>query len=60
MPKPLCPRCGDPETRRTRRRLWEGVLTLAAIYPFRCPWCGHRFRVRQRGVRYIRALVPWR
>ena len=57
MPKPVCPQCGDPETTRTRRRLWERVLTLAAVYPFQCASCGHRFRVRQRGVRYVRYLV---
>jgi len=53
--KPPCPQCGQKWTPRTRRRLWERVLSLAAIYPFRCESCGHRFRVRQRGVRYVRS-----
>jgi DNA-directed RNA polymerase subunit RPC12/RpoP len=60
MEKPLCPRCGQALTKRVRRRLWERLLTLAAIYPFRCQYCSHRFRVRQRGVRYIRSPVRLR
>jgi hypothetical protein len=49
-----CPQCGEAETQRTRRRLWERLLAPAAVYPFRCRCCGCRFRRRQRGVRYIR------
>ena len=55
MRKPPCPQCGQEWTTRTRRRLWERVLSLAAIYPFRCQSCEYRFRVRQRGVRYVRS-----
>ena len=55
MRKPLCPHCGQEWTKRVRRRLWERVLSLAAIYPFRCQSCEYRFRVRQRGVRYVRS-----
>ena len=55
MYQPPCPRCGQKAwTRRSRRRLWERLLSFAAIYPFRCHYCLHRFRVRQRGVRYVR------
>jgi len=55
MSNPPCPRCGKQEwTQRTPRRLWERLLRLAAIYPFQCAGCGHRFRVRQRRVRYVR------
>jgi hypothetical protein len=60
MKEPRCPRCGVAETQRTRRRLWERLLAPAAIYPFRCRFCECRFRRRQRGVRYIRAIPPLR
>lgn len=32
----------------------ERVLALLYVYPFRCPRCGHRFRARQWGARYVR------
>ena len=60
MKEPRCPRCGAAETQRTRRRLWERLLAPAAIYPFRCRCCECRFRRRQRGVRYTRAVFPLR
>ena len=49
MRMPPCPQCGETWTKRTRRRLWERVLSLAALYPFQCQCCEHRFRVRQSG-----------
>jgi hypothetical protein len=60
MSKPRCPRCGEVATLRTRRRLWEHLLVPAAISPFRCQFCGCRFRRRQRGVRYIRSVFSLR
>jgi hypothetical protein len=56
MRMPPCPQCAEEWTKRTHRRLWERLLSLAAIYPFQCQCCGHRFRVRQPGVRYVRSI----
>ncbi len=41
MRMPPCPQCGETWTKRTRRRLWERVLSLAALYPFQCQCCEH-------------------
>ena len=50
-----CPRCSRVFVQRTRcRGLFERVGSLLMIYPFRCMRCGHRFRAKQRGVRYVR------
>jgi hypothetical protein len=60
MSKPRCPRCGEAATQRTRRRLWERLLAPAALYPFRCRFCGCRFWRRQQGVRYSRSVLSLR
>jgi len=53
--KPPCPRCSGVFVQRTRcRGFFERVCGLLVIYPFRCMRCGHRFRAKQRGVRYVR------
>ena len=56
---PECPRCGNPDVRRTRRvGFIERLLSLVYVYPFRCARCLHRFRVMRWGTRYYkRALV---
>jgi predicted RNA-binding Zn-ribbon protein involved in translation (DUF1610 family) len=57
MQRLSCPHCGSTHVERTRRRgMRERVYSLLAIYPFVCQRCGQRFRVRQRGVRYIKTL----
>lgn len=34
--------------------LGERLVSLFYVYPFRCQLCGHRFKLRQRGVKYKR------
>jgi len=53
--KPSCPQCRRAVVQRTRRRgLSERVCSLFWVYPFQCQRCGHRFRAKQRGVRYVK------
>jgi PilZ domain len=61
MNEPQCPRCRRDFVQRVHRR-WglERVLSLLYIYPFRCQLCGHRFRVQQWGVRYVRRAIDRR
>jgi len=55
---PPCPQCRRAVVQRTHRRgLFERVGSLFWLYPFRCQRCGHRFRAKQRGVRYVRTLL---
>ena len=50
-----CPNCSKHYVRRVRREgLFERLLSLGYIYPFRCQLCRTRFRARQPGVRYTR------
>jgi len=50
-----CPNCSKHYVRRVRREgLFERLLSLGYIYPFRCQLCSTRFRARQPGVRYTR------
>ena len=40
----LCPKCNSDRTHRShRRRRFEQLVSRAAIYPYRCRACGHRF-----------------
>jgi predicted nucleic acid-binding Zn ribbon protein len=50
-----CPQCNREFVRRVARvGFTERLLGLFCIYPFKCQLCGFRFRILQRGVRYIR------
>ena len=50
-----CPNCSRDFVRRVSRSgLWEFLLSLVYVYPFKCQLCGERFRGVQRGVRYRR------
>jgi hypothetical protein len=54
-PQPVCPRCSTEYVKRVSRvGVGERFVSLFYIYPFRCQLCGHRFKVRQRGVTYTR------
>ena len=45
-----CPICAKQSIRRSHRRtVWDYLLSLVRLYPFRCEFCQHRFR----------AFVPW-
>jgi hypothetical protein len=40
-----CPKCHEARVYRSRRRgLWEWLLRMGHIYPFRCDICAHRFK----------------
>jgi len=39
----LCPRCASSAVRRSHRRGLERLLSLLAVYPFRCKSCQARF-----------------
>ena len=39
----LCPRCASSAVRRSHRRGLERLLSLLAVYPFRCESCHARF-----------------
>ena len=48
-----CPSCRKHTTRRScRKNIFERILSLAYVYPFRCHSCGTRFFKVQWGVRY--------
>ena len=50
-----CPNCARDFVRRVARNgLAEVSLSLFYIYPFKCQLCGERFRLFQRGVRYVK------
>ncbi|MGH7825605.1 MAG: hypothetical protein ACREQ7_10585 [Candidatus Binatia bacterium] len=39
-----CPRCDSGSVRRSHRRnVFERILSVVPIHPFRCVDCGHRF-----------------
>jgi len=38
-----CPKCRESNVRRSRRRLFDFVLTSIGMIPFRCNVCEHRF-----------------
>jgi hypothetical protein len=44
VPRRRCPQCRCKQTRRSRQwHLWEWLLRLIRLYPFRCESCKHRF-----------------
>lgn len=55
MVQPICPNCSREFVKRVSREgVKERLFSIFYVYPFRCQLCGHRFRFRQWGVRYIR------
>ena len=38
-----CPKCREPNIRRSRRRLIDIILTTFGMVPLRCNICEHRF-----------------
>jgi hypothetical protein len=38
-----CPRCGSDDTRRSKRRGAERLLSHVGLWPYRCGACGERF-----------------
>lgn len=58
---PPCPRCRHSTVRRGHRTgVIEHLLSLLYVYPFRCQFCAHRFRVMLWGTRYRRRAVDRR
>lgn len=54
----MCPECGYGEIRRSHRRAFDRLLSLASIYPFRCLRCDRRFfafRPYSGGAEYLGA-----
>ena len=50
-----CPNCNRDFVRRVSRSgLFERLLSVGYVYPYKCQLCGERFRAYQRGVRYVR------
>src|SRR5712691_1075215 len=55
----VCPKCGGDDVRSSMRRVWEWVLILLGLSPFRCLACGNRF-YRFAWVNTRRRLLPLR
>lgn len=54
----VCPACTNPRIERVRRQgLWEYLLSVIYIYPFKCAECGNRFRALEWGIRYRRRKI---
>src|SRR5918999_2290719 len=54
---PECSTCRKHTTRRScRRNIFERILSIAYVYPFRCHSCEKRFFKLQWGVRYKKVL----
>jgi hypothetical protein len=50
-----CPNCCKPYVARVARvGFTEELLSIFYVYPFKCQLCGCRFKVLQRGIRYLR------
>jgi hypothetical protein len=44
-----CPKCHEPNTRRSRQRLLDFLFRCIGMVPLRCNMCEHRFfRFRSR------------
>jgi hypothetical protein len=58
--KVQCPKCHNNGVRRSPRKgAMEHVLSLAYVYPFRCEFCGQRFKTIQWGRRYrVKDMPP--
>lgn len=39
----ICPKCREPNVRRSHRRLLDFLLTSIGMVPLRCNVCEHRF-----------------
>ena len=54
-PRLICPLCKSSQVNRVgRRSVWDYLLSVIYLYPFKCAACKHGFRVIQWGVRYRR------
>jgi len=56
-----CVKCGSPNLRRSRTRIWERPLRLLLLRPYRCRDCGHRqynsvLRQGAVGVHHLRSF----
>ena len=61
MKAPACPRCGSGLVGRTHRQgLYERLMSVAYIYPFRCQTCHRRFRRFRWRERYVRVHLDRR
>jgi len=49
-----CPHCANHRTRRSRRRIFERLLSLVGVWPFRCEDCAARFFAFRRGAHVTR------
>jgi hypothetical protein len=45
-----CPKCRQPNVRRSRRRVYDFVLRSIGMVPLRCNLCEHRFYRPRRSV----------
>jgi hypothetical protein len=46
-----CPKCREPDIRRSRRRLHDILLRIIGMVPLRCNICEHRFYRFRRSLR---------
>ena len=53
-----CPLCESESVVRSHRRgIWERILGIVRVYPFRCESCEHRFRAFSLGRQYVKRTV---
>jgi hypothetical protein len=53
--QPTCPVCQSTYVRRSPRAgVFENLLSLLYVYPFRCQLCSYRFTALQWGIRYAK------
>jgi hypothetical protein len=58
---PACPKCGSTLVGRTHRHgIFERLVSLGYVYPFRCQACHRRFRRFRWGERYVRVPLDRR
>jgi PilZ domain len=56
-----CPKCGSTLVGRTHRNgIFERLVSLGYVYPFRCQVCQRRFRRFRWGERYVRVTLERR
>ncbi len=59
--EPTCPNCGRDFVRRSHRQgIFERLISVIYVYPFRCQLCLHRFLTLQLGKRFIKQKVDRR